>query len=221
MLDKKIWIFDLDNTLYSPSTKIFDKIDLRMKTYISKELDISIKESFIIQKNLYKKYGTTLFGLMKLYNFKPKEFLDFVHDIDLSKIKKSKKLKELIERLPGEKVIFTNGDEKWAIKILTALGIEKSINKVFDIIKNDYIPKPQKKSYENFLKRNNINPKNSIFFEDTEKNLQPAHELGITTVHIHEKFKLDKKEILKPFIDYKFNCIKIALENILKKLEKN
>ena len=86
---KKTWLFDLDNTIYSPKTKIFDQIDKRMKLFISKKLSVSEDEAFIIQKKFYKKYGTTLYGLMKHYKFNPDEFLDFVHDVDLSKLKKA------------------------------------------------------------------------------------------------------------------------------------
>ena len=84
---KKIWLFDLDNTIYSPSTKIFDQIDKRMKLFISKKLLVSEDEAFALQKKFYNKYGTTLYGLMKHYKFDPDEFLDFVHNVDLSNLK--------------------------------------------------------------------------------------------------------------------------------------
>ena len=87
--EKKVWLFDLDNTIYSPNTKIFDQIDQRMKLFISKKLSISENDAFILQKKFYHKYGTTLYGLMKNYELDPDEFLNFVHDIDLSKLKKN------------------------------------------------------------------------------------------------------------------------------------
>ena len=85
---KSFWIFDLDNTIYDSKTKIFDQIDLRMKKFISSRLNISEKEAFKIQKKFYREYGTTLSGLTKHYQVKPNEFLKYVHDVDLSKLKK-------------------------------------------------------------------------------------------------------------------------------------
>ena len=100
---KSAWIFDLDNTLYSPKSKIFDQIDIRMKKFISKKLNISLEEAFKVQKLYYHKYGTTLFGLMQNHNLEPDEFLDFVHDINFKNLKKSKLLKK--------KIGFTSWDE--------------------------------------------------------------------------------------------------------------
>ena len=113
---KNIWLFDLDNTIYSPQTKIFDQIDQRMKLFISKKLSVSKEDAFVLQKKFYKKYGTTLYGLMKHYKFDPDEFLDFVHDVDLSKLKKDSKLFEKIKSLPGKKIIYTNGEKVYAKK---------------------------------------------------------------------------------------------------------
>lgn len=211
---KRIWIFDLDNTLYSPSTKIFDQIDIRMKIYISKKLKISENEAYHIQKQLYHKFGTTLYGLMKFYKIDPLDFLNFVHDINLSKLRKSVRLQRYFNMLIGKKIVFTNGDVNWAKRIIAALGLTNNLNKIFDIIAANYIPKPKIDSYLSLIKRYNINPKQAVFFEDTEKNLEPAFKLGITTVHIdlnHNK-KYPKK--LKPFVNYRFKCIYSALENI-------
>ena len=121
---KNFWIFDLDNTIYDPKSKIFDQIDLRMKKFISSRLNISEKEAFIIQKKFYKEYGTTLSGLMKHYQIQPNEFLKFVHDVDLSKLKKCSRLFKEIKHLPGRKIVYTNGDQAYAKKVLHSLGID-------------------------------------------------------------------------------------------------
>ena len=44
---------------------------------------------------------------MKHHQFDPDEFLDFVHDIDLSKLKKNTELFDKINNLPGTKKLFT------------------------------------------------------------------------------------------------------------------
>ena len=192
-------------------------IDLNMKIFISQKLKISEDQAFILQKKFYKDYGTTLSGLMKNYNIKPEEFLDYVHDIDFSRLKKSKLLEQYLVKLPGEKILFTNGDEKYAKKVLTSLGIEKIFQKIFDIKKANYIPKPKIKTYQNLLNKFCLNPKKSVFFEDIEKNLKPAHDLGIITVHID----INSKKNQKKHVDFKFKCIKSALKEITQLLGSN
>ncbi|MBS91870.1 MAG: pyrimidine 5'-nucleotidase [Rickettsiales bacterium] len=207
---KNVWLFDLDNTVYSPETKIFDQIDKRMKTFISKKLKISQESAFKIQKLYYKKYGTTLFGLMKNYNFEPNEFLEFVHNVDLDNLKKSSKLFKLIELLPGKKIIYTNGDHKYAERVLTALGIENLFDEIFDIKKSRYIPKPKIKPFREFLECKKIKTQDCVYFEDLEENLKSAYKIGITTIHIHN----EKKPKIKPFIDFRFKTIINALDMI-------
>ena len=190
-------------------------IDNNMKRFISKKLDVSFDEAFRLQKKFYLEFGTTLFGLMKYHNVNPDEFLDFVHDIDLTKIKKSKGLKYKINNLPGTKILFTNGDEKYAKRVLESLGIEDSIDQIFDIKRANYLPKPKLETYLRLIKEFNINPQQTVFFEDIEKNLEPAHKLGITTVHIKENFNSSQINKSKEFVDLSFKCIDSALESII------
>ena len=190
-------------------------IDNNMKRFISKKLDVSFDEAFRLQKKFYLEFGTTLFGLMKYHNVNPDEFLDFVHDIDLTKIKKSKGLKYRINNLPGTKILFTNGDEKYAKRVLESLGIEDSIDQIYDIKRANYLPKPKFETYLRLIKEFNINPQKTVFFEDIEKNLEPAHKLGITTVHIKENFNSSQINKSKEFVDLSFKCIDSALESII------
>ena len=213
---KNFWIFDLDNTLYPASTRIFNMIDQRMKSFISMKLNISPEEAFTLQKDFYKNYGTTLSGLMKFYNVDPDQFLDYVHNIDFSKIKRSEKLRQSINRLQGKKILYTNGDMKYAKKVLKAVGIDKSIPNIFDIKKANFIPKPELISYKKMIKEFEIDPEKAVFFEDIEKNLEPAYKLGITTVHIDIEHDDKSNEKLKSFINFKFKYIESAITEILK-----
>ena len=216
-LDKiKFWLFDLDNTIYHPNTKIFNQIDLKMKEYISKELGIPEKEAFKVQKDYYKKYGTTLFGLMKNYNINAEDFLDFVHNINLKGLKKSDELAELINCLPGKKFIYTNGDEKHANNILQKLDIQNSFSGIFDIKKSGFIPKPEKKSLLNLVEFYNIEPSKTIYFEDLEKNLKTASCIGITTVLID----YNKNSLKNSYVDYSFSTLIEALRVINCNLDK-
>ena len=94
LINIKYWIFDLDNTLYSGDTKVFDQVDKKMSKYISSKLNVSIEEAKKIQKNYFHEYNTTLNGMIKNHEIDAQEFLDFVHDVDLNFLKNDKALEK-------------------------------------------------------------------------------------------------------------------------------
>ena len=176
----KHWVFDLDNTLYPASSNLFSKIDIRMKKFIINKLNVSADDAYAIQKKYYFKYGTTLAGLMKNHNIKPEEFLDYVHNIDVSSLKKNLKLQKILKSLPGNKYIYTNGSKSHAINVMKRLGINNYITKIFDIENANYIPKPSMKPLKYFIKEYNILAKEAIFFEDIPKNLINPKKVGFS-----------------------------------------
>ena len=178
------WIFDLDNTLYHPSLKIFEEIDSRMQKFISLKLGISLKKAWMLQKEYFRKYGATLKGLMKFHQIDPKQFLDYVQKIDLEKIKVNPELKSALAKLNGTKIVYTNSTKNYANRILKRLGLKKSFDGIFDIIDANYIPKPSDRSYKMLLKNFNLIPEESIIFEDLPQNLVPASKLGMRTVWV-------------------------------------
>ncbi len=212
--NKTTWIFDLDNTLYSSSTGIFNQIDSKMKKFISTKLKISEDDSFELQKKYYKKYGTTLFGLMKNYRIDPDEFCNYVHNINFNQLSKSIILKKRLQALPGEKIIYTNANYTYAEKVLDKLGIKEVFLDIFDIKKTDYIPKPMKKSLNQLIKKFKLNPGRTVYFEDLKKNLKYSSSIGFTTVHISN----ESTNELDSYIDFRFKTIINALDMIIKVL---
>ena len=178
------WIFDLDNTLYHPSLNIFEEIDSRMQKFISLRLGIGLKEAWTLQKKYFRKYGATLKGLMKFHQIDPKQFLDYVQKINLEKIKVNPELKSALAELNGTKIVYTNSTKNYANRILKRLGLKKSFDGIFDIMDENYIPKPSYKSYKMLLKNFNLIPEESIMFEDLPQNLVPASKLGMRTVWV-------------------------------------
>ena len=210
----KYWLFDLDNTLYSGDTKVFDQVDKKMSKFISEKLKVSIEEAKKIQKNYFHEYNTTLNGMIKNHEIDADEFLDFVHDVDLDFLKADKPLEQEISNLVGKKFIFTNGSKAHALNVTKRIGIEKLFDGVFDIVESDFIPKPSIEPYKKIIEKYKIEPQYSIFIEDIARNLKPAHELGMKTVWIKNDEPWAAEFSDSNFINYKTDNLAKFLKEI-------
>ncbi len=210
----KYWLFDLDNTLYSGETKVFDQVDKKMSKFISEKLKVSIEEAKKIQKNYFHEYNTTLNGMIKNHEIDAQEFLEFVHDVDLDFLKKDEILEKEIKRLDGKKIIFTNGSKAHAANVTKRIGIDKLFDGVFDIVESNFIPKPSIEPYKKIIEKYKIEPQYCIFIEDIARNLKPAHELGMKTVWIKNNEPWAAKFSDSNFINYKTD----NLANFLKEI---
>jgi putative hydrolase of the HAD superfamily len=216
----KYWIFDLDNTLYSGKTKVFEQVDKKMSKYISEKLSVSIEEAKKIQKKYFYEYNTTLNGMIKNHKINPNEFLEFVHDINIDFLQKDLMLGEEIKKLDGKKIIFTNGSRKHALNVTKKIGIDHYFDDIFDIIDSEFIPKPAIEPYKKLVKKHKIDPKSCVFVEDIARNLKPAYEMGMKTVWIENDEPWAKKYSDSNFINYKINNLSEFLKkiNLTKKL---
>ena len=178
------WIFDLDNTLYPASTRLFDLIDERMTAYVGRITGHEPVEARRVQKSYFRDHGTTLAGLMLNHDVDPKHFLDDVHAIEMDRAVPNEKLARALERLPGRRFIFTNGDADYAGRVLAAIGIGDYFHGLVDIHACDYLPKPDAYGYRLLIDRFGIDPARAVLVEDMAKNLRPAKALGMTTVWV-------------------------------------
>jgi len=176
------WIFDLDNSLYPASANLFELIDVRMGEYIAQRLACTMVEARIVQKGFFRDHGTTLAGLMKDHGVEPRDFLDYVHDIDLARLTADPRVVATLDRLPGRKFVFTNGDEAYARRVLDRLGLANAFDGLHDIHAMAYVPKPNPPGYAAMCERHGIDPRRAVFVDDMARNLAPAKALGMTTV---------------------------------------
>ena len=210
----KYWIFDLDNTLYSGKTKVFEQVDKKMSKYISNKLNVTIEEAKKIQKNYFYEYNTTLNGMIKNHKIDASEFLEFVHDIDIDFLKKDIKLNEELKKLTGKKIIFTNGSRKHAINVTSRIGIEQHFDDIFDIVDSEFMPKPAMEPYKKLVEKHKIDPKLCVFVEDIARNLKPAYEMGMKTIWIENDEPWACKFSDSDFVNYKTNNLSEFLKKI-------
>ena len=204
------WVFDLDNTLYPASCRLFTEIEQRMAGFIMAELKLDHDAAHALRRHFYTQHGTTLRGLMNEYGMEPTRFLDHVHEIDLSAVNADSALDAALKKLSGRKLVFTNSTVRHAERVLARLGLAHHFAAVHDIVACGYRPKPEPAVYADFVRLHAIDPRRAAMIEDMAKNLPPAAALGMTTVWVkggphddddgHRAFIHHEVEALAPFL---------------------
>ena len=210
----KCWIFDLDNTLYSGKTRVFEQVDKKMSKYISEKLNVSVVEAKEIQKNYFYEYNTTLNGMINNHKIDANEFLEFVHDVNIDFLKKDSLLNEELMKLDGKKIIFTNSSRKHAMNVIRKIGIDQHFDDIFDIVDSEFVPKPDIVSYKKLVEKHKIDPKLCVFIEDIARNLKPAYEIGMKTIWIENDEPWAAKFSDSNFINYKTKNLTKLLKKI-------
>jgi putative hydrolase of the HAD superfamily len=196
------WIFDLDNCLYPASAGLFELIDERMGAYIQRLLSCDAAEARRVQKHHFHTHGTTLAGLMKEHDVDPNDFLDDVHSIPLERIQCDDRLAAALDKLPGRKFVFTNGDAVYARRVLEAIGVHDRFDELHDIHASSYRPKPDPHGYALLCDRFGIDPAQALLADDMAQNLEPAKALGMTTIWVDNGSERGTHG-LGDFIDYR------------------
>ena len=207
------WIFDLDNTLYPARANLFGHIDWRMTDFIAQLLDIDRDKARLLQKGYFMDHGTTLAGLMAEHDVDPHAFLDYVHDIEMDVLTHDAPLVAAIARLPGRKLVFTNGDKPYALKVLDRIGLGDSFEAVHDIHAMGLVPKPDPAAYAGLCAACSIAPQESLFVEDMARNLKPAKAIGMTTVWVDNGSE-QSPDMDRDYIDYTTSDLTGWLEQV-------
>ncbi|MEN2990083.1 pyrimidine 5'-nucleotidase [Tistrella sp. BH-R2-4] len=179
------WVFDLDNTLYAAGSRLFDQVHRRMTAFIMTAFDLDRDAALTLQRDYFRAHGSTLRGLMVHHGLNPHDYLDYVHDIDVSVLEPAPVVGAAIDRLPGRKLVFTAGSTAHADRILTRMGLADRFDGIFDIVAADFVPKPAPAVYDLFCKVHGVDGARAVLFEDSARNLEPAAALGMRTVWIN------------------------------------
>jgi len=178
------WVFDLDNTLYPASCRLFDQVQARMTEFIRERLDLTPEGAAVLRRAYFEAHGTTLRGLMTVDRIDPYEFLAFVHDIDLAGVPPDPALATALGRLAGRKIIYTNASTRHAERVLEHLGLAGAFCGIVDIVAAGFEPKPGLAGYRELMRRHGVAPGTALMVEDIARNLAPAARLGMTTAWV-------------------------------------
>ncbi|MGD9815544.1 MAG: pyrimidine 5'-nucleotidase [Hyphomonadaceae bacterium] len=209
--DIRVWVFDLDNTLYSASSTIYDAIGERMTAYIMRALDLEHAAAHETRERYFWQYGATVVGLARHHGVNASDFLAHVHDVDHDLLAPDEELNALIAALPGRRIVFTNGGGGHAERVMESMGLTALFERVFDIEHALLAPKPQREAYERLAGACGFSPSEAVLVEDTLRNLEPAHEMGFTTALVGAVHP----EPRPPYVDYWAHDVKALLREWL------
>jgi putative hydrolase of the HAD superfamily len=178
------WVFDLDNTLYPPSARLFDQIEVRMTAWVMDALKVERAEADRLRRHYWQLYGTTLAGLMHEHGLDPAPYLVDVHDIDMGQLTPDPGLRAGIAALPGRRIVYTNGSAPYAERVLAARGLSGLFDAVYGVEHAGFRPKPERAAFEAIFAADGLDPARGAMFEDDPRNLAAPHAMGMRTVHV-------------------------------------
>ena len=178
------WLFDLDNTLYPPSARLFDLIEVRMTAWVMNELQVDKAEADRLRVHYWETHGTTLAGLMREHGVDPEGYLVDVHDISMDSLTPDPGLAQTIRNLPGRRIVYTNGCAPYAERVLAARGLSNLFDAVYGVEHAGFLPKPERAAFDTVFAIDGLNPATSAMFEDDARNLAAPHAMGMRTVHV-------------------------------------
>lgn len=178
------WVFDLDNTLYPPHMQLFDQIEVLMADYMVETIGVDRAEANRLRKQYWRKYGTTLAGLMAEHGVDPDPYLYAVHQVDMSHMQPDAALADHIRALPGRRIVYTNGSAPYAERVLAARGLSGLFDAIYGVEHAGYRPKPERAAFEAIFAQDGIQADTAAMFEDDPRNLAAPHQMGMRTVHV-------------------------------------
>ncbi|MBI5650536.1 MAG: pyrimidine 5'-nucleotidase [Chloroflexi bacterium] len=181
-------LFDLDDTLYPTSAGLMDEISQRMNEFMITRLDVPAHDVARQRKDYWERYGTTLRGLYIERHIDPQAFLNFVHDVAITKyLGADARLDQMLAQIAQTKSVFTNAPGDYARRVLDALGVAHHFEKIFDINFIEYQSKPNAFAYDKVLSALPVRANECVMIDDTPRNLAPAQKLGMKTILLNRE----------------------------------
>ncbi len=175
---------DLDDTLYSSRSGLWQAIKERMNEFMHTRLGIPWEDIPRLREAYYQEYGTTLRGLEANHQVDTQDFLAFVHDLPLdSYIFPNPVLRAVFESLPHRKLIFTNADRSHALRVLGRLGLQDCFDGIIDVNMTAPYCKPMPEAFTAALKAaGEDDPQRCVMIDDLPRTTRAARALGMFSI---------------------------------------
>ena len=183
---RRVWIFDLDNTLHDAATRIFPSMHEQINDYLKRHFGVDEAGANAMRQGFWQRYGTTMNGLMRHHGTNPRQFLAETHVFPelASMVVGEGALRHALGRLGGRKLIFSNAPRHYVDQVLRALGVERFFDAVYTIEDTGFQGKPALKGFHVLLRNHDLDPHRCAFIDDVLENLRSAKRLGMSTIWV-------------------------------------
>lgn len=183
---RRVWIFDLDNTLHDARPQIFPSMHAQMNDYLMRHFGLDHEGANEMRRFFWERYGTTLRGLVRHYGHDPKQFLRETHRFaDLAgMVVRDNALRHALARLAGKKLVFSNAPLHYVEAVVQALGVTRYFDAVYAIESTRYRPKPALQGFQVLLRAHDLDAHRCALVDDSLENLRAAKRLGMSTVWV-------------------------------------
>ncbi len=182
----RVWLIDMDDTIYSASAGMFLQIDGAMTRFIEKHLNLPYDKADSLRMHYWVRYGVTYYGLWKHHGIDPHTFLDATHQVNTAEIRTTGDTRKAIESLPGKKILFTNAPNCFADAVLDKLHLRGLFDKEYRAedmsVFGHWRPKPSAQMFRHLIARLGVKPNEVCLVDDSLKNLHIAKQCGMQTV---------------------------------------
>lgn len=182
----RVWLFDLDNTLHDAAARIFPSMHEQINDYLKRHFAVDDDGANAMRQSFWRRYGTTMNGLMRHHGTDPRRFLAETHvfpELDKMVVGENA-LRHALARLAGRKLVFSNAPRHYVEQVLRALGVRRFFEAVYTIEDTGYRGKPALHGFHVLLRNHDLDPHRCAFVDDILENLRSAHRLGMSTVWV-------------------------------------
>jgi putative hydrolase of the HAD superfamily len=183
---RRVWIFDLDNTLHDARARIFPSMHAQINAYLVRHYGVDEAGANAMREGFWRRYGTTLNGLMRHHGEHPRRFLRETHAFPElgDMVEHENALRHALARLGGKKLLFSNAPRHYVTEVLRLIGVGRYFDAVYTIEDARYRGKPALHGFHLLLRKHNLDPHRCAFVDDMLENLRTAHRLGMSTVWV-------------------------------------
>lgn len=187
MIVKNI-IFDLDNTLYSPTSDMDAGITRRMMDAVADFLGMDLDAASELRHKNVPYYSTTLEWLRSRGLTDVEGYFAKVHpDNEADELAFDKDLRSFLQSIEQKKIVLTNAPREHADRVLEKLKIADLFSAVVDIRACGLLGKPYANSYKIALEKCGGTIDDTIFLDDQYKYTDGFEALGGTALLVGNK----------------------------------
>jgi putative hydrolase of the HAD superfamily len=183
---RRVWIFDLDNTLHDARVHIFPSMHAQIQDFLKKQFGLDDEGASRMRRDFWLRYGTTLRGLMRHHGTDPRHFLAETHVFPelADMVVHENAVRHALARLGGTKLVFSNAPRHYVEEVLRAIGLARYFDGVYTIEDARYRGKPEAAGFHYLLRKHDLDPHRCALIDDMLDNLRAAHRLGMSTVWV-------------------------------------